>query len=94
MLRAWHEQGHRALVFTQTQQMLDIVEKAVEAEGAPPPPPPPAAACMSPAGLSTESGALRRDLSGIIGANAGLGPICAIFRHKVAAGRGDVHPGS
>ena len=33
VLRAWHSQGHRALVFTQTQQMLDIVEKAVAAEG-------------------------------------------------------------
>lgn len=35
VLRAWHTQGHRALVFTQTQQMLDIVEKAVAADGAP-----------------------------------------------------------
>ena len=34
VLRAWYGQGHRALVFAQTQQMLDIVEKAVEAEGA------------------------------------------------------------
>lgn len=33
VLRAWHSQGHRALVFTQTQQMLDIVEKTVAAEG-------------------------------------------------------------
>lgn len=33
VLRAWHSQGHRALVFTQTQQMLDIVEKAIAAEG-------------------------------------------------------------
>ncbi len=35
VLRAWHTQGHRALVFSQTQQMLDIVEKAVAADGAP-----------------------------------------------------------
>ena len=26
VLGLWHTQGHRALVFTQTQQMLDILE--------------------------------------------------------------------
>ena len=29
----WKQQGHRALVFTQTQQMLDILEKAVQDAG-------------------------------------------------------------
>lgn len=51
VLRAWYEQGHRALVFTQTQQMLDIVEKAVESEGAhchPPPSSPSAPMCPPP----------------------------------------------
>ena len=33
VLEAWQGQGHRALVFTQTQQMLDILERAVEAAG-------------------------------------------------------------
>lgn len=31
MLVHWSQQGHKALVFTQTQQMLDIVERAVQA---------------------------------------------------------------
>lgn len=30
VLEHWHKQGHRALLFTQTQQMLDIVERAVQ----------------------------------------------------------------
>ena len=29
----WKQQGHRALVFTQTQQMLDILEKAMQDAG-------------------------------------------------------------
>ncbi|KAK9837571.1 hypothetical protein WJX74_000576 [Apatococcus lobatus] len=33
VLEAWQGQGHRALVFTQTQQMLDILERAAEAAG-------------------------------------------------------------
>ncbi|KAL6779652.1 hypothetical protein ACKKBG_A13170 [Auxenochlorella protothecoides x Auxenochlorella symbiontica] len=33
VLKHWHAQGHKALVFTQTQQMLDIVEKTVNTEG-------------------------------------------------------------
>ncbi|KAL4452053.1 hypothetical protein ABPG75_007715 [Micractinium tetrahymenae] len=33
VLRHWHEAGHKALVFTQTQQMLDILEKHVTAQG-------------------------------------------------------------
>ncbi|PRW57121.1 CHROMATIN REMODELING 8 [Chlorella sorokiniana] len=33
VLRHWREQGHKALVFTQTQQMLDIVEKHAQAQG-------------------------------------------------------------
>jgi hypothetical protein len=35
VLRHWKEQGHKALVFTQTQQMLDILEKHVEAQVGP-----------------------------------------------------------
>ena len=31
VLAHWHEQGHKALLFTQTQQMLDILEGAVQA---------------------------------------------------------------
>ena len=31
VLTHWHETGHRALLFTQTQQMLDIAESAVQA---------------------------------------------------------------
>ncbi|KAI9333534.1 Rad26 protein [Zopfochytrium polystomum] len=33
LLATWTPQGHRTLVFTQTRQMLDIVEKFVKAEG-------------------------------------------------------------
>lgn len=33
VLEHWQMQGHRALLFTQTQQMLDIVEKAVQNAG-------------------------------------------------------------
>jgi len=33
VLRMWAEQGHRALVFTQTQQMLDILELTVQRAG-------------------------------------------------------------
>ena len=33
VLQHWYEQGHRALVFTQTQQMLDILEKAMQEVG-------------------------------------------------------------
>lgn len=33
VLGHWREGGHKALVFTQTQQMLDIVEKMVVARG-------------------------------------------------------------
>lgn len=33
VLRTWKEQGHRALIFTQTRQMLDIVERFVDNEG-------------------------------------------------------------
>jgi len=29
----WHENGHKALIFTQTQQMLDIIEKLYIAQG-------------------------------------------------------------
>lgn len=29
----WHENGHKALIFTQTQQMLDIIEKMYIAKG-------------------------------------------------------------
>ena len=32
LLHHWKEGGHKALVFTQTQQMLDIVEKMVAAQ--------------------------------------------------------------
>ena len=31
VLAHWQEQGHKALLFTQTQQMLDILEGAVQA---------------------------------------------------------------
>lgn len=31
VLHHWKQQGHKALFFTQTQQMLDIVERAVQA---------------------------------------------------------------
>lgn len=31
VLHHWKHQGHKALLFTQTQQMLDIMERAVEA---------------------------------------------------------------
>ena len=30
VLEHWEAGGHRALVFTQTQQMLDILEKSVQ----------------------------------------------------------------
>ena len=33
VLDHWKQQGHRALLFTQTQQMLDILEKAVQDAG-------------------------------------------------------------
>lgn len=33
ILAAWREQGHRCLVFSQTQQMLDIIESAVANAG-------------------------------------------------------------
>ena len=33
MLGLWHEQGHRCLLFSQTQQMLDILEAAVARAG-------------------------------------------------------------
>lgn len=33
VLGVWREQGHKALVFTQTQQMLDIVERCVREAG-------------------------------------------------------------
>jgi DNA excision repair protein ERCC-6 len=33
VLRHWHEAGHKALVFTQTQQMLDILERLVVQRG-------------------------------------------------------------
>ena len=33
VLAHWKEQGHKALVFTQTQQMLDIMDRAVHALG-------------------------------------------------------------
>jgi DNA excision repair protein ERCC-6 len=33
ILRLWHAQGHRVLLFAQTQQMLDILEDAVMAAG-------------------------------------------------------------
>lgn len=31
VLHHWKRQGHKALLFTQTQQMLDIMERAVQA---------------------------------------------------------------
>ena len=30
VLAHWRQQGHKALLFTQTQQMLDIVERAIQ----------------------------------------------------------------
>ena len=33
VLEHWRRTGHRALLFTQTQQMLDIIEKCVSAQG-------------------------------------------------------------
>ncbi|KAF6256644.1 P-loop containing nucleoside triphosphate hydrolase protein [Scenedesmus sp. NREL 46B-D3] len=33
VLEAWHKKGHKVLLFTQTQQMLDILEKHALAEG-------------------------------------------------------------
>ena len=33
MLAHWKQQGHKALVFTQTQQMLDIMDRGVQALG-------------------------------------------------------------
>lgn len=33
VLEHWQRQGHRALLFTQTQQMLDIVERSVQNAG-------------------------------------------------------------
>ena len=33
VLSLWREQGHRCLVFSQTQQMLDIIESAVASAG-------------------------------------------------------------
>ncbi|CAA7390510.1 unnamed protein product [Spirodela intermedia] len=33
VLRAWKEQGHRVLLFTQTQQMLDILESFLSSSG-------------------------------------------------------------
>jgi SNF2 family DNA or RNA helicase len=33
VLHHWKKQGHKALVFTQTQQMLDIMERVIEAAG-------------------------------------------------------------
>lgn len=33
LLEHWQRGGHKALIFTQTQQMLDIVEKSVRAVG-------------------------------------------------------------
>lgn len=33
VLRLWKRQGHRALVFTQTRQMLDILEDMMKSEG-------------------------------------------------------------
>ena len=31
VLAHWHAEGHKALLFAQTQQMLDILEKSVQA---------------------------------------------------------------
>lgn len=33
VLSHWRQQGHKALVFAQTQQMLDIIEGMVERQG-------------------------------------------------------------
>ena len=33
MLEHWKARGHRALLFTQTQQMLDILERSVQNAG-------------------------------------------------------------
>jgi hypothetical protein len=33
VLAAWHKEGHKVLLFTQTQQMLDILEKHAADEG-------------------------------------------------------------
>lgn len=33
LLEHWQKGGHKALIFTQTQQMLDIVEKSVRSQG-------------------------------------------------------------
>lgn len=33
VLDHWKQQGHRALLFTQTQQMLDILERCVQGAG-------------------------------------------------------------
>jgi len=30
VLAHWHAEGHKALLFAQTQQMLDILEKSVQ----------------------------------------------------------------
>ena len=35
VLRMWQSQGHRCLLFSQTRQMLDILEAFVKAEGYP-----------------------------------------------------------
>lgn len=32
VLKVWKDQGHRVLIFTQTQQMLDIIEKYLVSE--------------------------------------------------------------
>ena len=56
VLAHWHEQGHKALLFTQTQQMLDILEGAVQAgisACACMPPPAATSACMLPAVKAT-----------------------------------------
>eukprot|EP00878_Enallax_costatus_P044292 GHUV01052755.1.p1 GENE.GHUV01052755.1~~GHUV01052755.1.p1 ORF type:complete len:163 (-),score=13.20 GHUV01052755.1:255-743(-) len=33
VLAAWHAEGHKVLLFTQTQQMLDIIEKHAVSQG-------------------------------------------------------------
>ena len=33
VLKVWKDQGHRVLIFTQTQQMLDIIENYLVSEG-------------------------------------------------------------
>jgi hypothetical protein len=33
LLQMWREQGHRVLLFSQTRQMLDIIERFVVAKG-------------------------------------------------------------